>query len=158
MNFQARHCEIATEVCNTTLSDYSQHNQIFSAYSSHNTTIVGQIEAAIKNLNKNTDVQWISWSKDMDIENSLIFCEICKHIHRSKAVLVELSDLNFNVIFEYGFSLGLGKKIHPIVGADFNFKNVERFLQPLLGIGLGTYERNKLSQKLQKKDSGKKKQ
>ena len=151
MNFQSRHCEIATELCDTTRSDYHQRDQVFSAYSSHDPKIVGQIEAALKNLNKGTDIQWISWSKDMEIENKLIFCEICKHIHRSKAVLVELSDLNFNVIFEYGYSLGLGKKIHPIVGADFNFKNVERFLQPLLGIGLGTYDRNKLSQKLLKK-------
>jgi len=151
MNFQSRHCEIATELCDTTISDYRERDQVFSAYSSHDSKIVGQVDAAIKNLNKETDVRWISWQKDMEIENALIFCEICKYIHQSKAILVELSDLNFNVIFEYGYSLGLGKKIHPIVGADFNFKNVERFLQPLLGIGLGTYERNKLSQKLLKK-------
>ncbi|MFO7790756.1 MAG: hypothetical protein R6U68_17230 [Desulfobacteraceae bacterium] len=151
MNFQPRYCEIATELCDTTRSEYRQRNQIFSAYSSHDISLVGQIEAAIKNLNKETDFQWISWPNDMEIENTLIFCEICKHIHQSKAVLVELSDLNFNVIFEYGYSLGLGKKIHPIVETGFNFKNVERFLYPLLGIGLGTYDRNKLSQKLRKK-------
>ena len=151
MNIHSRHCEIATELCDTTRSEYHQRNQVFSAYSSHDPKIVEQIDAAIKNLNKETDVRWISWQKDMEIENTLIFCEICKYIHQSKAILVELSDLNFNVVFEYGYSLGLGKKIHPIVGSDFNFKNVERFLQPLLGIGLGTYERNKLSQKLLKK-------
>jgi hypothetical protein len=151
MRVHSKYCEIATDLCDTTLEDFHEHRKVFSAYSSHNPEIVTQVEAAIKQLNKTTDVGWVSWQKDMDIENELIFCEICKHIYQSKAVLVELSDLNFNVLFEYGYSLGLGKKIHPIVGMDFDFKNVERFLQPLLGIGLGRYEKNKLSKKLEKK-------
>ena len=151
MSVHSKYCEIATDLCDSPLKDFYICDQVFSAYSSHNPEVVNQIEAAIKQLNKTTDVRWFSWQKDMDIENALIFCEICKHIYQSKAVLVELSDLNFNVLFEYGYSLGLGKKIHPIVGMDFDFKNVERFLQPLLGIGLGTYEKNKLSKKLEKK-------
>lgn len=148
---QSRYCEISNDVCDTSSDEYLELNQVFSAYSSHDPNIVEQIESAIKNLNKETDLKWIFWQQDMDIENTLIFCEICKHIHQSKAVLVELSDLNFNVLFEYGYSMGLGKKIYPIVGSNFNFKNVERFLQPLLGIGLGTYDRNKLSKKILKK-------
>ena len=145
------YCEIATEVCSACERTCIERNQVFSAYSSHDCKIVDQIECAITNLKKNTDCNWISWQKDMHIENALIFCEICKLICQSKAVLVELSDLNFNVLFEYGFSLGLGKKIHPIVGNDFDFHNIERFLNPILGIGLGKYEENKLFHKLSKK-------
>ncbi len=151
MSIHPKYCEIATGLCSNMLEGFHENNQVFSAYSSHSSEIVNQIEEAIKQLNKITNFRWISWQRDMDIENALIFCEICKHIYQSKAILVELSDLNFNVLFEYGFSLGLGKKIHPIVGIDFDFNNVERFIHPLLGIGLGTYEKNNLSKKLKKK-------
>lgn len=151
-----KYCEIATELCSKMETLSIEKNHIFSAYSSHDPNIVAQINSAIKNLNKTTDIRWVSWEKDMEIENALIFCEICKYITQSKAVLVELSDLNFNVIFEYGYSLGLGKKIHPIVGERFDFKNIERHFQPLLGIGIGKYEQNKLSSKLIKKSFWKK--
>ena len=108
MSVHSKYCEIATNLCNAPLEHFYICDQVFSAYSSHNPEIVNQIEAAIKQLDKTTNVRWISWKKDMDIENALIFCEICKHIYQSKAVLIELSDLNFNVLFEYGYSLGLG--------------------------------------------------
>ncbi len=147
----SKYCEVSTGICKTSPLGNIDLNHVFSAYSSHDPIIVNQIESAIKTLNDKTDYQWISWQNDMDIEHALIFCEICKNISKSKAVLVELSDLNFNVIFEYGYSIGLGKKIHPIVGEDFDFKKIERFFQPLLGIGIGKYSKGRLADKLVKK-------
>jgi len=148
MSNYPKYCQIATDVCKEIKKEIFVNNQVFSAYSSHDKNIVCQIESALEQLNKNTNCNWVSWQNDMEIENALIFCEICKHICKSKAILVELSDLNFNVLFEYGFSLGLGKKIHPIVGSNFDLHNIERFIYPLLGIGLGKYDENKLFKKL----------
>jgi len=150
MRIETRYCEIATQVCET-VKNIHEKQQIFSAYSSHDLTIVGEIDSAIKTLKNETDHHWVSWQNDMDIEDSIIFCQICKHISESKAILIELSDLNFNVVFEYGYSLGLRKKIHPVVCSNFDYKNVERFLKPLMGIGIGRYGQGKLVEKLLKK-------
>ncbi len=145
-----KYCEISNEVC-PAVKNIPEKRQVFSAYSSHDTDIVDQINLALKKLNDETEYDWISWEDDMEIEDSVIFCEICKCLHASKAILIELSDLNFNVVFEYGYSIGIGKKIHPIVRNDFDFKNVERFIKPLIGIGIGKYHKNKLHEKLLKK-------
>ncbi len=151
MNIKKKYCQIATQVCES-VSRIHEQQQIFSAYSSHNEKIVNEITNALKGLNDRTDQNWISWENDMDIEDSIIFCEICKHIHKSKAILIELSDLNFNVVLEYGYALGLKKKIHPVVGNDFHYQNVERFLKPLIGIGIGKYSPGKFVDKIIKKD------
>ncbi|MDQ7818907.1 MAG: hypothetical protein RDU14_17900 [Melioribacteraceae bacterium] len=146
-----KYCEFATDLCPNGIEDSVQENKIFAAYSSHNPDIVKIIEEGLKQLNRLTDIRWQSWSKDMDIENSMIFCEICKNISSSKAVLIELSDLNFNVLFEYGYSIAIDKKIHPTVNENFDFNDIERFIKPLLGIGIGKYENNRFSQKFVKK-------
>lgn len=59
--------------------------------------------------------------------------------------------MNFNVIFEYGYAIALNKKIHPIVNNNFDFKKIERFFDPILGVGIGKYTKNKLALKLMKK-------
>ncbi len=145
-----KYCGFSEQVCQT-FGRINEAEQVFSAYSSHDEDILKQINDALEQLNKNSNIKWVSWEKDMEIEDSIIFCEICKHINRSKAILVELSDLNFNVLFEYGYSMGLSKKIHPIVNQTFDYNNVERFVRPLVGIGIGKYKKNKLHEKLLKK-------
>ncbi len=151
-----KYCEIAADMC-CRLQETPVAGKIFSAYSSHDPDIVDQIQKALKQLNKETGFNWVAWEKDLDIENNLIFCEICKNIFFSKAILVELSELNFNVIFEYGHALGLSKRIYPTVNQKFNYETVDRFLYPLLGIGISKYENNKLAQKLIKKNFWEKK-
>lgn len=146
-----KYCEFATDLCPNGIENFAQENKIFTAYSSHNSEIVKIIEDGIVQLNKAPDIRWVSWSKDMEIENSMIFCEICENICRSKAVLIELSDLNFNVLFEYGFSIANDKKIHPTVNENFDFNDIDRFIKPLLGIGIGKYENNRFVQKFTKK-------
>ncbi|MFZ0931373.1 MAG: hypothetical protein WAN11_22405 [Syntrophobacteraceae bacterium] len=145
-----KYCEIAANLC-PSFFNLPQEHKVFSAYSSHDRTIVEQISKALSQLNREKDIKWVSWERDMDIESDLIFCEICRNIYTSKAVLVELSDLNFNVIFEYGYALGLSKKIHLIVDHSFDYTNIERFLYPLVGIGIGKYDAGKLATKLRKK-------
>ncbi|MCP5061348.1 MAG: hypothetical protein GY936_02665 [Ignavibacteriae bacterium] len=146
-----KYCEIANDLCPGGIEGFNEDNRIFTSYSSHNKEIEEIVENGLKILNKETDKKWVRWKDDMEIENNMIYCEICENICRSKAVIIELSDLNFNVVFEYGYSLGLGKKIYPTVNSEFDFNDIDRFLKPLLGIGIGRYDKNKFSQKILKK-------
>ncbi|SCY81177.1 P-loop ATPase, Sll1717 family [Desulfoluna spongiiphila] len=146
-----KYCQLSEGICPNGVSEFREQDKVFSAFSSRSMDILNELDSAIETLNAKTDTTWFSWRKDLEIENQIIFCEICKNIISSKAILVELSDLNFNVIFEYGYSIGLNKKIHPIVNQTFSFRNVERFLRPMLGIGFGTYENKKLAKKIRKK-------
>ena len=147
-----KYCEIASGVCPNGIEKIVEAEKIFTAFSSQDQKIVEQVDNAINQLNSETNLSWIKWTEDLEIENSMIFCEICKNIYQSKAIVVELSDLNFNVIFEYGYSLGINKKIHPIVNQSFDYTNIDRFFKPLLGIGIGKYQNDKLCQKLMKKN------
>lgn len=146
-----KYCEIANSLCPNQIDSFDIDGRIFTAYSSHNQSIVKSIEKAIEDLNRTSGKKWISWKKDLEIENSMIFCEICENICRSEAVMIELTDLNFNVVFEYGYSLGLDKKVYPIVRNDFDFDDIDRFIKPLLGIGIGRYDQSKFAQKILKK-------
>jgi hypothetical protein len=44
----------------------------------------------------------------------LIFCEICKAIRLSSAIIADITTLNFNVLFELGYAIGEGKPVLPI--------------------------------------------
>lgn len=53
------------------------------------------------------DVNWVTW-RNMDPQGQILFCKICVTIRASKAVVVDISTLNFNVMFELGYAIGLG--------------------------------------------------
>ncbi len=146
-----KYCEVADGLCPNGIENFTEDDRIFMAYSSHIEEISKMLEDSSGVLSKETGRRWITWNKDMEIENSMIYCEICENICRAKAVLIELSDLNFNVLFEYGYSLGIDKKIHPTVNSDFDFDDIDRFIKPLLGIGIGKYEKGRFTSKMTRK-------
>lgn len=151
MVLKKKYCEFVMGLCTNGIEGFVEENKVFAAYSSHNPEIVGMIENGLAELNVQSGTKWISWSKDIDIENKIIFCEICENICKSKSVLIELSDLNFNVLFEYGYALVLDKKIHPTVNEAFDYEDIDRFIKPLLGIGIAKYEKNRFAQKIMRK-------
>ncbi len=143
-----KYCQIKGDICKINLND---EDTVFTAYSSRDAKHLAQIRSSIKKLNELSSIKWLSWESDLNIENNMIFCEICQKISTSKAIMVELSDLNFNVVFEYGYSISLNKKIFPTVNESFDYKDIERYLNPLLGIGIGKYKNNRLAEKVLKK-------
>ncbi|MCF7923101.1 MAG: hypothetical protein K9M55_10415 [Candidatus Marinimicrobia bacterium] len=140
-----KYCEICADICPIDILSIEARNQVFTAYSSKTDTIKKEVSQAIETLKSTTDTDWVEWQKDLEIINDIIYCNICNNIIKSKAILIELSDLNFNVIFEYGYALALNKKIHITVNKDFDFKDIERFFSVFLGVGVGKYEPGKLS-------------
>ncbi len=60
----------------------------------------------------------MTW-KDVDIGGRLIFCEICKTMRGAGTVFADVTTLNFNLLFEIGFCLGLGVTVRPIRDTNY---------------------------------------
>ena len=69
--------------------------------------------------------RWITW-KNLDIPGQIIFCEICKAIRFTKLVVADVTTLNFNLLFEIGFALGLGVPVLPIRDTS-NIRDAKEF-------------------------------
>jgi hypothetical protein len=76
--------------------------------------VAATIEEAVEYLSKVAgDQHWKTW-KNLDVPGQIIFCEICKAIRFTRLVVADVTTLNFNLLFEIGFALGLGVPILPI--------------------------------------------
>jgi hypothetical protein len=76
--------------------------------------IASTIEEALPKLKSAAEGRkWLSW-KDLGIVGRIIFCEICKALRFTKVAVADVTTLNFNLLFEIGYALGLGKPVLPI--------------------------------------------
>jgi hypothetical protein len=50
----------------------------------------------------------------MSIHGQLIFCQVCKAQRFTKVAVVDVTTMNFNLMFELGYALGLGIPVIPI--------------------------------------------
>lgn len=113
-----KYCEYAGGICDqiftqTTLSDG------FFIYPNDPKTISSTIEETIKKLKSiSPEKLFISW-KDLDIPGQFIFCKICKAIRSTKIVFADVTTLNFNLLFEIGYAIGIGKPVIPIRDTSF---------------------------------------
>jgi hypothetical protein len=57
--------------------------------------------------------RWITW-KNLEVPGQIIFCEICKAMRYTDFVVADVTTLNFNLMFEIGFAVGLGLPVLPI--------------------------------------------
>ena len=106
-------CEYSCGEC-----DQVSHTSDFSdglfLYSSNPENIAATIEETVKKVSETLSGQkWKTW-KDLGVTGQIIFCEICKSIRHTKVVVADVTTLNFNLLFEIGFSLGLNKPVIPI--------------------------------------------
>lgn len=52
---------------------------------------------------------------DLENQGNVIFCEICYAIRSSKVVVADITELNFNVLFEVGYAYGTGTPVWPLI-------------------------------------------
>jgi hypothetical protein len=50
------------------------------------------------------------WRADEKMDNVVIMCKICQGIQISRYAIIDISEWNSNVLFEYGLLCGLGKR------------------------------------------------
>ena len=88
---------------------------------------------------------------DLPIEGKVIFCTICEAIRNARCVAADITDLNFNVLFELGFAIGAGRAIWPLVESSEENRLYKAF-DTLTTIGHSRYTNSKsIANKLSKK-------
>ena len=113
-----QYCQYASGVCDQSFN-WEVDNLVFFLYPSEPEIIAQQVEAANAKLKRQQDkIKSISW-REMDVPGQLIFCEICKTIRKSTLIVADITTLNFNLLFEIGFCIGLGQPVLPIRDANY---------------------------------------
>jgi len=108
-----QYCEYAAGPCDQTFDAPLISNGLF-LYPSDPEILASTIEEGVAQLPLASEVnRWISW-KSLDISGQIIFCTICKAIRFTQLVVADVTTLNFNLLFEIGYALGLGQHVVPI--------------------------------------------
>src|SRR5690348_10930963 len=107
------YCEYAAGPCDQNFDDATRSHGLF-LYPSEPQIIANTIEAAVLELGRvASDKKWTTW-KHLGITGQIIFCQICKALRFTELVIADVTTLNFNVLFEIGYALGLGLSIVPV--------------------------------------------
>ena len=86
----------------------------FFIYPSEPPLLAQTISETVRHLqNHSSERAYKSW-EGLNVGGQIIFCEICKAFRSSKAIIANITTLNFNVLFELGYALGLGKPVLPV--------------------------------------------
>ncbi len=111
-------CQYANGECDQSFANPPRSTGIF-LYPSDPTQIADTIEIAAKNLQQRfPERTWLTW-RDFHTAGQLVFCAICKSCRFAQYVIADVTTLNFNLMFEIGFSLGLGVAVVPIRDTTF---------------------------------------
>ena len=88
--------------------------QAFFFFSSKVELISNTIAEGIRKLQAaNRNLVIGSW-QSLQVDGKLIFCQICKSQRFTGVAVADVTSLNFNVLFEIGYALGLGIPVVPI--------------------------------------------
>ena len=106
-------CEYAAGPCDNDFSHPLISDGLF-LYPSDPELFASTIEETITRLRSSAQGNaWISW-KDLGISGQIIFCKICKALRFTKVVVADVTTLNFNLLFEIGYAMGLGRLVLPV--------------------------------------------
>src|SRR5438445_5424873 len=121
-------CEYSAGACDQSFDQSQPSNGLF-LYPSTPPIIANTVEEAIRRLRLIPDGKtWTGW-KDLGIAGQIIFCQICKAVRYTKMVVADVTTLNFNLLFEIGYSMGLG--IPVLLIRDTSFQKDQRIFDEL---------------------------
>jgi hypothetical protein len=107
------YCQYASGGCDQSF-DGLKATDVYFFYSSRPDFIASTIEEGARLLSTREPSLSIRTWRDMPINGQLIFCQICKAQRFTKVAVVDVTTLNFNLMFEIGYALGLGIPVIPI--------------------------------------------
>ena len=123
------YCHYATGPCDQVFGEAATAESVFFAYPSSPEPIAAAVETAVTKLRQQRPSwSWKTW-KQLPIHGQTIFCEICKAIRHSVTVVADVTTLNFNLLFEIGYTIGLGVPVIPV--RDTNFQADRRAFEEL---------------------------
>ena len=106
-------CEYAGDFCDQELKE-DLTLDVFFIYPSEPKHLAVTVSEAVRNLKEiSSEDRYKSW-EDLAVGGHIIFCEICKAIKSAKLIVANITTLNFNVLFELGYAIGIHKTILPI--------------------------------------------
>lgn len=106
-------CQYSSGPCDQSFDGLAQ-TDVYFFYSSRPEVIASTIEEAARILQSRERSWSIKTWRDMGINGQLIFCQICKAQRFTKVAVVDVTTMNFNLMFEIGYALGLGIPVVPI--------------------------------------------
>jgi hypothetical protein len=92
----------------------------FIAYPSVPPTLGETIERAKRESKADTNFQITTWKRD-DLAGSPVIAPILESIVSHDVTVADITVLNFNVLYELGYGIGLGKRGLPILNSAFEF-------------------------------------
>lgn len=111
-------CAYVKGPCDQDFSTVQSTTAVF-LYPSQPEIIASTVEDAVERLQQGYgESNWLSW-KNFGVSGQIIFCEISKAIRFTKIVVADVTTLNFNLLFEIGYAIGLNKAILPIRDSNF---------------------------------------
>jgi hypothetical protein len=111
-------CQYAEGECDQSFADQASASGIF-LYPSDPPQIAETLETAVEKLKTSRQNEhWLTW-RDFHTTGQIIFCAICKSCRFAEVVVADVTTLNFNVMFEIGFALGLGLPVIPVRDTTF---------------------------------------
>lgn len=126
------YCRYAAGQCDQHMPKDAQLEAFF-IYPSDPTHLARTVSECVRQLREHSSPQsWKSW-EDLNIGGQIIFCEICKAIRSAKMVVANITTTNFNVLFELGYAMGLGKPVLPVRDSSYG-KEKDRKLFDEIGI------------------------
>lgn len=108
-------CQYASDRCDQTFEGVDLLDAFF-LYPSKPPLIAETIEEAIKRLGT---VKRVAGWKNLRPAGQIIFCAICKQLRFSTVAIMDVTTLNFNLLFEIGYAIGLGVPVLPIRDTTF---------------------------------------
>ena len=122
-------CQYVEDACDKNFSANASDVKAFFAYPNDPQFISAAIEAGIKKLQTLFPDHKVNSWKNLDIAGKIIFCQICQAIRFAEIIVADISTLNFNVMFEIGFAIGLNKPL--ILVRDFSLTKDEHLIKSL---------------------------
>jgi hypothetical protein len=103
-----QYCHYASGACDQVIGEPLASKTVFFMYASIPEQIAVAVETAIEKLTQSQpNWSWKTW-KQLPVAGHTIFCELCKAIRHATAVVADVTTLNFNLLFEIGYTIGLG--------------------------------------------------
>jgi hypothetical protein len=106
-------CEYSVGPCDQSFQNLRESEALF-LYPSEPEIITATIEESVRLLRRSGgDIMWTTW-RDLGVSGQIIFCQICKALRSTNFVVADVTTLNFNLLFEIGYAIGLGIPVLPI--------------------------------------------
>lgn len=107
------HCEYTIGSCDQDFRGLKPIDAFF-AYPSQPPHLARTIAECVRQLKLHASHgHWVTW-QDLAVGGQIIFCEICKSMRCAHVVVADITNTNFNVLFELGYAIGLKKPVLPV--------------------------------------------